>query len=103
MDNFKVIYKILKLLEKYMDYEEVNTDDFIPDKFGVNENRFYSILEMLYDDGYITGLSISKSLGGTGYDLRNIDITIKGLEYLSENTMMKKAEKLVKGISDIIH
>ena len=103
MDNFKVIYKILKLLEKYMDCDEIDVNDFTPERFDVSENRFYSILTMLYDDGYITGLSISKSLGGTNYDLRNLDITIKGLEYLSENTMMKKAEKLVKGISDIIH
>ena len=39
MDNFKVIYKILKLLEAAMDYDEFDRSQLIPEYFGISENR----------------------------------------------------------------
>lgn len=49
---------------------------------------------MLANAGYITG--------ETDIMARNPLITIKGLEYLSENTIMQRMYKAMKGIKDIV-
>ena len=38
------------------------------------------------------------------YDIKLLEprITLKGLEYLEENTNMKKAYRMIKGLSEII-
>ena len=86
MDNFKIIYKILSFLEKSMDYEEIEI------KFINFENL-----------GIITGITVEQSL--SDYSPRIVEpikprITLKGLEYLQENSMMKKAYRLAKGIKE---
>lgn len=52
MDNFKVIYKILKLLEAAMDYDEFDRSQLIPEYFGISENRLDALLVMLQNEGY---------------------------------------------------
>ena len=37
------------------------------------------------------------------YDLSNIKITLKGLEYLQENSIMQRMYKAAKGIAEIVH
>lgn len=39
--------------------------------------------------------------GGTVVDNQGIRITLKGLEYLSENTIMQRMYKTAKGIKEI--
>ena len=47
---------------------------------------------MLSDSGYIEGVSVrSYNDGGVTVIVNNIKITLAGLEYLSENSLMKKA------------
>ena len=103
MDNFKIIYKILRYLESTMDYDEIDADMFRANHFKVSEERWVRLLEMLTISGYIDGLTVKRSMNGNA--MMNITlprITLKGLEYLQENSLMQKAERLVKGISDII-
>ena len=58
---------------------------------------------MLSDEGYIKGVNIQGFLdGGMGVNTDNIRITLKGLEYLKENTIMKKIQKTFKGIKEAI-
>lgn len=77
MNNFNMIYRILKYLEKAM--------------------------EMLETEGYITGLSIKRSIDGEiCCSISHPRITLKGLEYLQENSIMQKAASLAKGVADII-
>ena len=40
--------------------------------------------------------------GETNVDAEDIRITLKGLEYLSENSIMQKMYKAAKGITDLI-
>jgi hypothetical protein len=53
---------------------------------------------------YLQGVSIINSLGRThlGIKIADIRITLKGLEYLEENSLMKKAAHLIKGVTEII-
>lgn len=103
MDNFKVIYKILKILEKSMDLEEFDMSSISKERLELSEARWSRIMALLVAEGYVTGVEVWNSMD-CGYPricLTRPEITIKGLEYLEENTFMKKAANLAKGIKDI--
>ena len=103
MDNFKIIYRILQYLEKAMDYDEADIDFISASKLGISEQRWTVIMEMLVKEGYVTGIGVKRSTDGeiclSVWDVR---ITMKGLEYLQENSLMQKAAKLAKGIAEVI-
>lgn len=102
-DNFKIIYKILSQLEKDMDKPCVDIDAISYEVLCITENRWLNIIEMLYRDGYIIGVTINKEMSGNkNYNCDDMAITIKGLEFLKNNTFMKKAYKTAKGITDLI-
>jgi hypothetical protein len=102
LDNFKIIYKILKILEAAMDYEELDMDALSPERLGITENRFNAIIIILIDSGCIKGVNVIKSIGGTSLRMDEAQITLKGLEYLNENSTMKKMANLAKGIKESI-
>lgn len=104
MKEFKVIYKILKTLRDSMDYDNFDLNTISPDKLDVSENRWAYIIKMLSDEGYVEDLYVRIGVDGhisfgAGPRPR---ITLKGLEYLEDNTMMKKAYRVIKDFSDII-
>ena len=103
MESFTDIYKILHGLESCMDLESVNLDVISPETLGISTERWKKYIEMLQNDGYIKGVEISTYISGAkAVNADKIQITIKGLEYLNENAMMKKAYRAIKGIEDII-
>ena len=91
MDNFKVIYRILHYREKAMDLDELDRSRLTPEALGVTERRWLALWEMLAKAGYV---DVEPS--------RNPRITLRGLEYLQENALMKKAAQLAKGIAEIL-
>ena len=101
MDNFKVIYKILKLLEVAMDYDGFDRNQLTAEYLGISKNRLDAILTMLQEEGYVHGVMYVRGLHGVKLD-PSFGITLKGLEYLEENSTMKKAAALIKGIKDTI-
>lgn len=103
MDNFSVIYRILRYLEKAMDYDEVDMDRISAATLKLSEQRWTAIMEMLTAEGYIDGMSLKRTLDGdVVLSVSNPRITLKGLEYLQENSLMKKAADIAKGIADFI-
>lgn len=102
MDNFKIIYRILKALEKSMDCEEFNQELISPESLGISVERWKKLIKMLSDEGYIEGVHVIETNAGVlVVKLLNLAITLKGLEYLNENSLMRKAANLAKGISDM--
>ena len=103
MDNFKAVYKILSQLEKAMDYPEMDLLPLIgPDKLGVSKERWNRYMEMMSDAGYIKGVEISNFVTGEiRVDITDIQVTLKGLEYLQENAVMRRIYHAAKGIKDI--
>lgn len=102
-DNFKVIYKILTAFEKSLDLEDFDIDSISAKALGISEIRLLKYLEMLVDAGYLTGIEFEEDI--TGSIIIKADnplITIKGLEYLSENTIMQRIYKSLKGIKEIV-
>lgn len=102
-DNFKCIYKILKTLEKAMDYSEFDTSQIDYHSLEVSKERWSRYIEMMSDVGYIKGIKITSYINGeTSVDIKDIRITLKGLEYLSENTIMQRLYKSAMGVKDLI-
>lgn len=103
MNNFKIIYRILKYLEKAMDYDEADMDFISSEALGLTKQRWISIMEMLEKEGYITGINVKRSADGEVLlSVSGIRITLKGLEYMQENSLMQKAANVAKGVADII-
>lgn len=102
-DNFKFIYKILKALEAAMDCPEFDINQIGADKFNISRERWGRYLEMMIDAGYIKGVNVySDCTDELCVDDNGIRITLKGLEYLSENTIMQRMYKTAMGIKDIV-
>ena len=60
---------------------------------------------MMAQEGYISGIKYTKTMSDDRYRIVEPitpGITLKGLEYLSENGLMQKASRLAKGIKDIV-
>ncbi|GAB5081334.1 YjcQ family protein [Hominimerdicola sp. 21CYCFAH17_S] len=102
-DNFTCIYKILRALEKAMDCTEFDLSQIDHTTLEVSKERWAKYIEMMCDVGYIKGVRIYENV----YDEicvedNGIRITLKGLEYLSENTIMQRMYKTAKGVKDLI-
>lgn len=105
MDNFVVIYRILKALEASMDFEEFDERLISPERLGITKERRDKLLIQMQKEGYISGISVVQyvNLASPSVDIPNsISITIKGLEYLAENSLMTKAANLAKGVAEIL-
>ncbi len=101
MDNFSIIYKMLSTLEKAMDYPEFDIEQINAKTLKISEERWLRYIEMLADCGYIKGVEFVTGLTGTHAEFDDVRITLKGLEYLTENSFMKRAYRAVKGIKEI--
>ena len=100
-----MIYGILKALEGNLDCAEIDASVIGYERFGIRRERWEQLMIMLHDSGYISGIRYSQLISD---DKPHIcepikpRITLAGLEYLSENGMMKKAAAVMKGIKEII-
>lgn len=93
MDNFKIIYRIPRILEKAMDLEDFEKNCTSKERLELTEARWNRIIAMLVAEGYVTGIEVWNSFD-CEYPrvcLVRPEITIKGLEYLKEDSFMKKA------------
>ena len=104
---FKTIYTLLNRLEKGLDYEDFDAEKEIsPKALKITENRWNAYIKMLNDAGYITGVRIDDYINGeVDIDISEVSLTLQGLQYLAENTMMVRmwnAFKTVKEVKDAI-
>lgn len=104
MEDFKIIYKILKALHDAMDFEEFSHEAISPEVLGITQARWNVLMAMLVKNGYVEDVALTPILGRQVVASlgRRPQITLKGLEYLEENSMMKKAAKAAKGIIDVL-
>ena len=100
MDNFKAVYRILSALKKAMDLPGFDVQQIGHEALGATHERWCRYMETMADVGYIKGVGIQRFIAGeTSVDARDIRITLKGLEYLQENGIMRKLYKAAKGIA----
>lgn len=102
-DNFKIIYRILKALEAGLDIDDPTDAPYSAKVLGISENRRNKIISMMQDEGYVSGVERIFYYDATEVvDTSNMTITIKGLEYLHDNSTMQKIARTAKGIVDVI-
>ena len=105
MDDFQLIYKILRILQKAMDLEQFDRNTLSAEALGLTEPKWSRIMAMLLKEGYISGGDTWNALDCSypKVSLARPEITLKGLEYLAENSLMKKAAQTAAGIvTDVI-
>lgn len=105
MNNFSIIYKILKALERNMGRSEFDSSAIAPEVLGIDKGRRDELLKLLAENEYISGLCVRQYVHSTEPVILGIEhmrITLRGLEYLEENSLMKKAARLAKGIADVV-
>lgn len=101
-DNFKIIYRILSYLNQTMGNER-NLEKISHEQFAISFERWANYIAMLIDSGYVSNARVfTNTWGETKVEMDDIRITLKGLEYLSENTIMQRIYKSIKGITDIV-
>lgn len=105
MDNFKIIYLILKYLEQHLGEENLDMDKISHEQLRISFVRWEALLRMMQEEGYIKGLVYEQTMSDDSPHVVipiRPKITIKGLEYLEENSFMKKAGEMLKKIKEII-
>ena len=105
MDNFKIIYRILKYLEQHIGEENIDLDKITHEAMGISFLRWEALLRMMQEEGYIKGLVFEQTMSDSSPHVVipiRPKITIKGLEYLTENSFMKKAENAVRAVKEFI-
>ncbi len=70
----------------------------------INDQYWFYIIENLHKDGYIAGITITKSWGKEAIvdDLDCCMITPKGIEYLCDNSFLNKAKEFLKDVKAIV-
>lgn len=104
-EDFRTIYKILSILQKSMDYEVVDIRRLSTDNLGITESKRKVLLGMLLKNGYVEGFQVIQYIGDQAPNIEGLEgirITLKGLEYLEENSLMQKAARLAKGIAEVL-
>lgn len=104
MEEFKIIYKILKILHDGMDVEEISPDCISAESLGISFPKWSRIMALLVENGYVKGITFSYSFNDQypRIKISRPEITMAGLEYLEDNTFMKRAGRFSKGIKDSI-
>ena len=105
MNNFKIIYRILKFLEENMDNENFECDNISSEKLGVSFIRWENLLWEMQTNGYIRGLVYQQTMSDSSPHIVlpiTPKITLKGLEYLESNSTMQKIAQTFKTVKEII-
>lgn len=104
MEEFRIIYRILSILRKAMYTEEFDRSLISPEALRVNEHAWDAIMRMLVKEGYIEGVNVISYDQSPTPIIRLTDprITLKGMQYLEENSMMQRAKGLANGIIEVV-
>ncbi len=90
MDNFKIIYRILRYLEQALDYAEFDPSPISHTALGITRERWEQLLIMLQNGGYIDGVLCAFAMTESRTHIMEPirpNITLKGLEFLAENSI----------------
>lgn len=89
---------VISLLREFTDGNIPTTEDY-----EIERETYWDIIDAMQDDGLIKGVNFSR--GGQGNKilvafLENVKVTIKGMEYLNENSTLAKTYKGLKEIRE---
>lgn len=94
VNQLKVVMSILKEI----------SDGNIPkaNDYGIEEETFYNILDAMQDDGLVKNIQLPRGANkkAVAAFTENAAITIKGMEYLNDNSALMKTYKGLKEIRE---
>lgn len=101
-DFFKAQYKVLKVIRSSMNYSSPDKEAFTAEALDIPKPLYYNIIENLIDEEYIRNAKFKRFFGDSIVcDISDAKITSKGMEYLENNSTMKKISNILKGIKDV--
>lgn len=103
--DFTVIYKILKTLQKWRGRENFSVKLISAGKMKMEFPDWEQLMIELQRSGYIDGIVYTQTLSDMfPHIVEPVTprITMRGMEYLEENSLMKKAEEKLKLIGEFI-
>jgi len=103
-DDFKTVYRILKILKDNMDNEDFDTDLISAKRLKISLPKWSRLIKMMADSYYITGVTV-QYISGQSYpdiEMGYVELTLIGMEYLSENSVMQRIAKTLKGIKESV-
>lgn len=99
MGDFTIIYKILAILDKHKGEEDFDYAAISAAAMKTEYANWEQIMIEMQENGLIRGLVYSRSLSEKFPHIREPIcpvITLRGMEYIEENSMMSKAKELLK-------
>lgn len=106
-DYHVIVYQILAYLYvKLKAGETIDPEMLKPESqyLRINERYWLYVMENLYKSGYIEGIVFTKAFGGVRFvnNLECCEITPKGIEFLCDNSFMRKAISFLKEAKAIV-
>lgn len=102
MKTLEIAYKILYSLEN-KGKAKFAGQIVSPEKLDVPETDWLEVVQSLLDERYIAGVTIRENIcGDTEVDIKNARITLKGAEYLHDNSAMQKIARVVTDVITIV-
>jgi len=105
LGDFQVIYKILRLLQKNRGREDFDYAQISAQAMKLDFADWEQLMIEMQEDGLIRGLVYVQTLSDKFPHITEPirpAITLKGLEYLAENSAMNKAKEMLRMIGEII-
>ena len=99
MDNLKIVYKVLVGIEASMDSNRF--DGTFLKALKISEERRNRILQSISGEGLIDGFERVNYPDGYGFKAIEPRLTIKGMEFLQENSAMQKIKNGLEDIKDV--
>lgn len=102
MDTLQIAYKILYALE-HKENPQYMGQAISPERVGAEPGKWLEVVQSLLEEGYVSGVSISEDIVGNQLvDVENARITLKGAEYLRDNSAMRRFAQIATGIIEIV-
>jgi hypothetical protein len=105
-DYFVIAYKVLRHLYECLKKGARPSMEILDAAFfGIYASYWEYIIHNLHEGGYITGVipyTLPLHPGTHVKIMPDVNITPKGIEYLDENSMMKKVKGIIQDIREIM-
>lgn len=105
-DYYVIAYQILSYLYQQLKKGEDVDGDMIGHNgplFAINERYWKYIMINMYEQGFVRGIAIKRDSEKIHiYRLNNCEITPDGIDYLCDNSRIKRAYNSAKDVLDIL-
>ena len=100
-DTLQIAYKILYALE-HKNMQEYTGTLISPEAVSAKPEKWLDVMQNLNDDGLIAGIEITSDItGGVYVDIEHARITLKGAQYLKENSIMAKIGGVASNVINV--